>query len=281
MSEQLKFSVAMSVYINDKGSYFNQAITSIIEQTVSPSEIVVVLDGPVKEDIIYILESKKKEVKGRIEIKIIELKKNVGLGKALNIAILNCSYEYIARMDSDDISVKDRFEKQLLCFEKMKGISLVGGYIYEFLDVPKQIVGIRTVPEKDEQIKEYSRKRAPVNHVTVMFKKADVIAAGNYRDWYCNEDYFLWLRMIEKEQKFYNIPENLVYVRVGKDMYNRRGGKRYFISEIKLQRYMLNKKMITRTRYIKNIFLRLVLQILLPSNIRGIVFQKFARRKLV
>lgn len=277
MDEQ--FSVAMSVYRGDNVEYFKVALESILLQTVTPNEIVIVFDGNVDIEILNIIKKKDKEYKEKVEFKVIQLSENRGLGEALKIAVKNCSYDLIARMDSDDISVKDRFEKQLKYLAAHKNISVVGGYIYEFVDDISNVVGIRKVPEENDRIKEYAKKRAPINHVTVMFRKNAVLNAGNYRKWYCNEDYYLWIRMIKNKVEFHNLGENLVFVRVGNEMYRRRGGKKYFCSECKLQQYMLKIGYISRNQYIFNIFIRWIVQILLPNNIRGYIFQKLARTK--
>ena len=122
-------------------------------------------------------------------------------------------------------------------------------------------------------------RRCPMNQVTVMFKKDDVAAVGGYIDWYCEEDYYLWIRLALAGKKFGNINENLVHVRVGEEMYNRRGGIKYFKSEAALQRYMLKKRIISFPRYAINVFERLILQVLMPNKVRGFIFQKFAREK--
>jgi hypothetical protein len=110
-----------------------------------------------------------------------------------------------------------------------------------------------------------------------MLRKEDVLAVGGYQDWYCEEDYNLWIRLALNGYKFYNIQENLVQVRVGKEMYRRRGGYRYFRSEQRLQKYLLQNKLISLPRYVYNIMIRFVVQIVMPNNLRGWVFRKFAR----
>jgi hypothetical protein len=110
-----------------------------------------------------------------------------------------------------------------------------------------------------------------------MFKKDDIMSVGGYQDWYCEEDYYLWIRLTLAGFKFYNLPENLVNVRVGEKAYQRRGGYRYFKSEARLQKYMLSKNIISCWRYMYNVMIRLVVQVLMPNVVRGWVFQKFAR----
>jgi hypothetical protein len=182
-------------------------------------------------------------------------------------------------MDADDISVPQRFEKQLFMLNSDTALSIVGGNISEFVDVEEQIVGCRNVPSKDEEIKKYLKERCPMNQVTVMFRKKDVDKAGGYLDWYCEEDYYLWIRMALANCKFANLDQTLCYVRVGKEMYQRRGGWKYFKSEYGLQKYMLNHNLINSITFVYNVIIRFVVQVLMPNRLRGWVFQKIARKQ--
>ena len=269
------FSIAMSVYYKDSAEYFDRALQSITEaQTKIPSEIVLVCDGPLNSELDAVIDT----YQSRYPIfNIIRLPQNKGLGNALKLAVENASYELIARMDSDDISVSNRFEQQISFFENHPETDIVGGDITEFIGEEKNIVGKRAVPKADYEIKEYMKKRAAFNHVSVMYKKSAVQAAGGYQDWFWNEDYYLWIRMQLNNALFANTGTVLVNVRVGKEMYQRRGGKKYFTSEYRLQKLMLNSKMITFTTYLVNCTKRFIIQMLLPNKIRGWVFRKFAR----
>lgn len=271
------FSVCMCVYGKDNPDWFKSAIDSVLNQTVKPTEIVLVVDGPVPELLNkYISDFQKNDI-----FNVIRLKENQGHGNARRIGLENCKCDLVALMDADDVSLPYRFEKQLEAFNKNNDLSIVGGNITEFVNDETNIVGVRKVPQKNAEINEYIKKRCPFNQVTVMFKKDDIQKVGGYKDWYCNEDYYLWIRMYLNNFKFLNIPEILVNVRVGKDMYNRRGGKKYFISEYKLQKYMLKKHVIGYITFLENVTKRFIVQILLPNSLRGIVFQKFARSKSV
>ncbi len=267
------FSVAMCVYDGDNADHFKVAVDSILNQTVQPDEVVLVVDGHVSSPLASLICEYEKIPC----FKIIRLKENQGHGVARRESLKNCSYDYVALMDADDISVPTRFEKQLKVLNDNKSISVVGGNISEFIDFEDNIVGHRNVPFEDSEIKRYLKTRCPMNQVTVMFRKKDVNDVGGYIDWYCEEDYYLWLRMYLKGMCFSNIPEVLVNVRVGKEMYQRRGGLRYFKSELKLQTYMLKNKIIGFPTYLVNVGKRLIVQVLLPNRLRGWVFRKFAR----
>ncbi|MCI8730343.1 MAG: glycosyltransferase [Lachnospiraceae bacterium] len=274
--EHIKFSVAISIYKNDKSKYFKRAMDSItIEQTVSPSEVILVVDGPVSGKLAETIKYYEDEI---TYLKVVHLEKNVGLGEALRVAVEHCSYEWIARMDADDISLPTRFEQQLSYIRHHPEISIVGGDITEFINREENIVGRRCVPQKDFEIREYMKRRCALNHMSVMYRKEAVLAAGGYLSWYHNEDYYLWIRMWLQGAIFGNTGTVLVNVRVGDEMYRRRGGRRYYESEKALQLYMIIHKMIDRRLYVCNICKRWIVQVLLPNQIRGWVFQKFARK---
>ena len=269
----IPFSVSMCVYWKDNPQHFKAAVESIINQTVKPTEIVLVVDGPVPShlnQIIRFFEVDKRFI-------VIWLPANQGQGNARRIGFENCTYELVALMDADDISCSNRFELQLNEFIANPQISIVGGNITEFVDKPEKVIAARNVPSTDADIRELMKTRCPMNQVTVMFRKSDIAAVGGYIDWYYEEDYYLWLRMFLANQKFKNIQNVLVNVRVGKDMYKRRGGWKYFKSEVKLQGFMKKKKVIALGTYIVNVVERLIVQVLLPYKIRSWVFRKFAR----
>lgn len=216
---------------------------------------------------------------GGITLRVINFDENQGLGKALHIAIEQCSNELIARMDSDDIALPHRFEEQLKFMTAHPRTDIVGGDITEFVDFPDNVVAKRRVPVLDKDIKLYLKRRCPFNHMTVMYKKSAVLASGNYQDLFWNEDYYLWIRMVERGCEMNNTGTVLVNVRTGKNMYRRRGGKRYFQSELFLQKYMLHNGIVGTFCFTSNVLKRFIVQMLLSPTIRGWVFEKFAREK--
>lgn len=272
-----RFSVCTSVYKNDKPEFIKVALDSIlVNQTLKPNEVVLVQDGPVPDSTARLLSDYENYFKGVLIV--IRLKKNGGLGNALKNGVENAKYDIVARMDSDDICAPDRFEKQLAYLESHPECDIVGGQITEFIDTPDNIVGKREVPCDNEAIYHYMRSRCALNHPTVMFKKKAVLDAGNYQDWFWNEDYYMWIRMMEQGCVFANLPDVLVNMRSGLDQYGRRGGKKYFDSEIGIKKLMLEKGMITRKEYIVNYIQRFIIQLMLPNSVRGWVFRTFARK---
>ena len=269
-----KFSVSMCVYVKDSPEWFTAAVESILNQTVKPSEVVLVVDGPVNAQLDAVISYYEKNPLFRI----VRLPQNVGHGKARQAGLSHCRYELVALMDSDDISANNRFEKQLKMFENDSSLAIVGSNITEFVGEPDNIVGARVVETDDAAIRADMKVRCPMNQVTVMFRKSIVERVGGYVDWFNEEDYYLWLRMYLGGAKFANLPDHLVNVRVGKDMYQRRGGKKYFLSEAKLQKYMYDNKVIGFGDFMVNVGKRFIVQILLPNKLRSWVFKKFARK---
>lgn len=268
-----KFSVVMSVYEKDCAEWVDTSIQSVLNQTMPPDEIVLIIDGPIPKKLDAVID--KYETNALFNI--VRFEANKGLGEALRHGVMMAKHSIIARMDSDDICRNDRFELQLNLFKNDSELALSGSSIREFIGDAENTVGIRRVFEVNGDIYRDLKKRCPFNHMTVMFRKEAVLSVGNYKDWHYNEDYYLWIRMAQNNMKFSNIDDNLVYVRVGKDMYNRRGGFKYFKSEVGLQKYMLRHKIIGFGTYFLNVAKRFVVQVLLPNQIRGWVFRKFAR----
>lgn len=198
---------------------------------------------------------------------------NQGHGNARRASLAHCSHNLVALMDADDLALPNRFEKQLEAFAADGGLSIVGGQITEFIGPPSNVIGKRVVPQDDAGIKAYMKKRCPMNQMSVMFKKDFVDKAGGYLDWYCEEDYYLWLRMALAGGKFANVADTLVNVRVGDAMSARRGGWKYFRSEARLQAYMLKKRVISLPRYLYNTAIRFGGEVLLTTKLRTRLFQ--------
>lgn len=266
----------MSVYKSDVPEFVQVALDSIINQTLVPDEIVLIADGPIPDALRDVIEATKARFPALNPIYQAE---NKGLGEALRVAVENAQYDYIARMDSDDISLTDRFEKQMKCFDEDETLSVVGGMITEFVDEPTNITGKRILPLDDKSIKKFMRSRCGVNHVTVIFKKSDLLAAGNYQPWYHNEDYYLWARMMERDFKFKNIQDIVVNVRAGKDQYARRGGMKYYKSQSKTFYYMYRRGLISLPRLLYNYIVRGVVQFAMPNGLRTFVYQNMLRKK--
>lgn len=308
-------SVILPVYRQNSAAQLEEALQSILNQTRLPDEILVVTDGPVSkelEETIFTITSLRSVISvttrqssskldsalaapeihnsklvrssedstkdNTVKIKYLPLEKNRGLGETLRIAVEHTECEYVARMDADDICLPDRFEKQMKCFEEDPELSLVGGMITEFVDTPDNIVDERILPLEDAEIKKFMGSRCGVNHVTVIFKKEDLIKAGNYRSDYRQEDYYLWVRMMKVGCKFKNIPDVVVNVRSGKDQYARRSGWRYYMGHCAIFRLMYHEGMISFPRLVFNYVVRGVVQFLMPNWLRTWTYQHMLRK---
>lgn len=221
----MDYSVLMSVYIKENPQYLEECLRSVFDSTVPSNDVVIVKDGPLTPELDEVLTDYAAKYD---TLRVFPLAENCGLGVALNFGLAHCKNKLVARMDTDDICVKDRFETQLKVFQDNPTISVVGGYISEFVDSVDQIVSTRKVPLTTSEIRTFGKKRNPVNHVTVMFNKEDIVEVGSYQKVkdVGYEDYDLWIRLLLSDKKIINIDKNLVNVRVGRDMYKRRGNKK-------------------------------------------------------
>jgi len=273
----MKFSVLIPVYAKENPEFFIKALNSIVTQTLKPSEIVVVKDGPLTDGLEKVIELFSKNYDNLF--KIVSLEENVGLGDALNIGLKKCSYELVARMDSDDISMPYRFEKQIQVFDRDNKLDVCSGWVGEFDKDEKEIYYYRKVPENHDDIVRYLKIRSAINHPAVMYKKTSVEKAGGYQKMMFLEDYYLWVRMLLKGAKFYNIQEVLVNMRGGENMIKRRAGIAYAKSELKLLNEFKNIGFLTKDEYIRNIFIRVPIR-LMPIGIIKFIY-RFLRTKKI
>lgn len=215
-----RYSVLMSLYTKENPEFLRIAIDSMLNQTVKPSEIVIVRDGPLTETLDFVVKDYNNEDPNLF--KIITNEKNLGLGLALNNGLKVCSYEFVARMDTDDISKSDRCEKQLNCFEADSSLSIVGAWADEFYDDPNIILSTRNVPVEHKDIYEFAKRRSAFNHPVVMYRKSKVLSNHGYSDLRRNQDVDLFGRMLFNGCKAYNIPESLLLFRSNDALKKRR-----------------------------------------------------------
>ena len=269
----MRFSVLLSVYYKESYSAFCKSLDSIFTQTTCPDEVILVEDGLLGSDLNDIISEYSAKYP---TLKIIPLPTNQGLGKALNEGLKHCSYDIVARMDTDDIAKPDRFEKQLAVFEKYSDIDVVGAWIDEFEDDISDVKSVRKLPELPDDIRQFAKRRNPINHPVVMFRKSAVLAAGGYQHFPLFEDYYLWIRMLMNGAKFYNIQESLLYFRFSPEMFKRRGGWRYVISELHFLQKMRQMHFITFSEFMQNLFVRFSIR-LIPNSLRAIIYTKLIR----
>lgn len=264
----------MSVYYKEKPEYLQQAVESIQKQTLPTNDFVLVCDGPLTLELDKVVQTKQQEM-GNV-LKVVRLPGNVGLGNALNEGIKHCKNELVARMDSDDVSYPDRCNKQMKIFNEHPEIAICSGTVEEFSVSIECIDARRLLPETNEEILSFAKKRNPFNHPCVMYKKSAVDAVGSYQDFYLLEDYYLWIRMLMAGYQGCNIQEPLLYMRAGANMYKRRGGWKYAKSQIALFKFMKNQKFIIYREYIVNSIIRTAIS-LVPNKLREFAFNKIKK----
>lgn len=263
------FSVLFSIYHKEKPDQLRSALDSIFTQTVRSNDVVLVEDGVLPKS----LENVVKEYEQKYsEFRVLRFQENRGLGHALNDGIEFCKNEIIARMDTDDIAMPHRFQRQLEIFSKHPEYDMVGSWIQEFEHVPGDSTSIRRVPETPEANLAFAKSRCPVNHPTVMYKKSSVVKSGKYQTALFPEDYFLWIKMLQGGCKIYNIQEPLLWFRYSSETFQRRGGWRYAIDETVTQWRIYKMGFIGVPRLCMNVAIRFGTRIV-PNRLRGKIYQ--------
>ena len=268
------YSVLMSVYYKENPEYLKEAVDSILNQSVKTDDFVLVCDGPLNESLDDVIADYVRTFPGLFNV--YRLPYNVGLAKALNHGILQCKNDIIARMDSDDISVPDRMEQELRIIESQKA-DIVGSNIIEFEGSTDNTGAQRIVPETNEEITLFAKKRSPFNHPSVMYRKSAVIEAGLYDDYRYFEDYNLWVTMLLKGFKGYNIQQNLLYMRAGQDMYKRRGGLHYIKCIFRFKNHLRHMGFISTGAFIVNACGHALVSVI-PNRLRTIIYAKVLRK---
>ena len=271
------YSVLMSVYRNEKPSILEQSMQSIYDQTVPTDDFVLICDGPLTKRLDDVISEMKKKFGKRLNV--IKHDENHGLGYCLRAGIPEFKNDLIARMDSDDISRKDRCEKELEIFTKNPKVSVVGGLVGEFAVTIDEVKSIRKVPEANEEIIKFVKWRSPMNHPSVMFRKKDILAVGNYPEVRKCQDWYLWTNLLMNGYQLYNIQDILVYMREDKTTFKRRSGWQYFKIQKQLYNNMRKKNFISIPQYAAAVSVRFC-SAMAPNSIRQALFKKFMREKV-
>jgi len=250
----------MSIHGGDRPSYLDAAIESIINQTRPADEIVVVRDGPLTEELSLVIKEWQQKRRGLF--KVVSLSENCGLGIALQEGLDACSYDIVARMDADDISCPDRFEKQLKFLQDNPDVAVVSSWMACFEDNPDEIIFVKQMPEKYQDISRIARFRNPIFHAPAMFRRSEVQDVGGYGEHQRNQDYHLWARMLLNGSKITCIPEPLYKVRYNSNFFKRRVSFRHTISMIKLQKEFLTMGFISYPQCAFNMIVRIIAWIL-------------------
>lgn len=268
----MKLSVLMPVYHKESSTYLRQCLESLAFQSLPADEIVIVEDGPLGRPLDAIIAAYKKD----LPIVSLALPAHVGAGPALRAGLFVCRGEYVARMDSDDISFRERFQRQVKFLDSNREIDVLGSAIEEFggnSDVPRTI---RRLPASGRELMRFAQLRNPLNHMTTMFRKDSVLSAGSYQPSPGFEDYHLWARMLMRGHCLHNMDDTFVYVRCGNGMQGRRGGLAYLKQDVAFQLFLCKMGLTTAPGCIRNIAMRTPIR-LAPTFVRSICYKLFLR----
>ncbi len=261
----MSFSVLMSVYHKDKPLYLDRALQSLVDQTLEADEIILVEDGTLPVQLLSVIDF----FRTSLNIRSVRLKENSGLAIALNEGLKHCKYELIARMDSDDISLPYRFQRQVKFMNENPTISVTSAYVEE-IDNQGKMVSVRKLPLSNKSIVDFAKKRNPINHPCAFFRKSDVLAVGGYPDFKKAQDYALWSLMLVHGYKFMNMNDILLKMQAGSAMYERRNIS-YLKQELLLLKYQKNIGFLNYREYLINAFIRSFLR-LSPKFIKRYIY---------
>ncbi|TWI76904.1 glycosyltransferase involved in cell wall biosynthesis [Desulfobotulus alkaliphilus] len=268
----MNFSVLMSVYAKERPEYLREALQSLADQTLKANEVVLVEDGPLGEGLKAVIE----DFCEILNIKSVALTTNQGLAAALNEGLKHCNHELVARMDSDDISLPHRFEKQVPFMQENPHVIVMSGWIEEFDENMENVIFTRRVPQSHASIGQKFKSQNQINHVAVMFRKSNILGVGGYpAEIKKAQDYCLWAKLFVQNAIFHNLQEVLVRVRTGDAFFYRRGFE-YLLNELQMLGYQRKIGFISDPTYILNILIRSVAR-LSPEFIKKLIY-KYARK---
>lgn len=268
-----RFSVLMPVYSLESAEYLAESLHSLAVQSRPADEILIVKDGPIGEALEAVIAHYLTE----LPIVPLQLLENRGLGFALRIGVENCKFEIIARMDADDISAPERFEQQVGFLEAHPEVDAISATIREFNGDPAVSISERRLPSEHTSILAFAKRRCPLNHMAVVYRKSAVLAAGNYQSQFRQEDYDLWVRMLLNGAKLHNLSDLCVFARCGNGMQRRRGGWDYLCSEASLFWHFRSLGFLSTFEVLFNVGLRIPVR-LLPPAFRAHLYRLFVRK---
>jgi glycosyltransferase involved in cell wall biosynthesis len=262
----LDISLIMAVHYEIELNSLEKSIKSIFNQLYIPKEIILIIDGIIKEKL---NDAINEYVAFYGNIKVFRIKNNSGLASALNYGISKANSNFISRLDPEDEVINERFKIQLDEFHSNDNLSICGSYIFEYFNNKKKII---RKPIHNHEIYNSLKFKNPLIHSTIMFKKDKILDIGGYPNIDKCQDYLLWIKAMEKMLVFKNIDKPLVNTNLNLSMMERRSFN-YFKYEFYIYKYMLMKKIITLHFFITISFLRLLIRII--PNIIKINLYKF------
>lgn len=267
------YAVLMSCYAKDLPEWLSLALESMAAQTLRPTEVVLVFDGPLTEGLVAAVDAFDAAHPGLLVR--VPLERNVGLGPALNAGLARCSCDVVARMDADDFSRPARLERQLA--KLAEGYDMVGCNATEFsgdIDSPNSE---RVMPETHDEIIRFAKRRAPFVHPAFVVRRSSLEAVGGYRSVPYAEDFDLFIRLLRAGFRGYNLQEPLVAVRVDDDVYRRRGGLGYARDMLSFNALELREGWFSPAEFLVRSAANVGVA-LIPNGARDLVYKRLLRR---
>lgn len=267
------YAVLMSCYAKDRPEWLSLALESMAGQTLRPTEVVLVFDGPLTEGLVAAVDAFDAAHPGLLVR--VPLERNVGLGPALNAGLARCSCDVVARMDADDFSRPARLERQLA--KLAEGYDMVGCNATEFSGDVDSPNSERVMPETHDEIVRFAKRRAPFVHPAFVVRRSSLEAVGGYRSVPYAEDFDLFIRLLRAGSRGYNLQEPLVAVRVDDDVYRRRGGLGYARDMLSFNALELREGWFSPAEFLVRSAANVGVA-LIPNGARDLVYKRLLRR---
>lgn len=274
---EYEFSVIIPVHFAINELQLKEAFDSVaINQQLLPSELIIVIDGTIQPSRLEFINLYASRLTIPVKIFFTGLSPK-GPGYTRNLGVQNAAFDVVAFMDSDDVSLPDRFLKQIPLLNE-SSYDLIGGQIEELDETLTKSISIRSVPLNNQDISNEFKIRNPINNVTVVIRRDVFLELGGYPELFFGEDYVLWLKMDERNCKMINIDSILVKVRTGEGFLSRRFGNDYLKKNIQLSYYLMKFKAVG-LRYSSLRILKFMLLYILPENLQYFLVKKFTRNQ--
>ncbi len=265
----------MSLYARENPVFLRQSLQSVLLSTVHPDEVVLVEDGPIGPALQGVID----DFRPLLALRSVPLAVNVGLPSALNAGLAHCRNELVARFDTDDICEPERFESQLAFMQAHPEVAALGCAVQEFEPLSGAALGVRAPPLSHDELVSFARLSSPLNHPSVMFRRAAVLSVGAYPTHMtvAFEDYALWIRLVLAGYRLANLPKVLVKMRAGAAQAARRSGLSYAKQEIAFAREFRKVGFLSAWQYLRFIVIRTPIRFLPKRQVVG-VYRRFGRK---
>lgn len=273
-----KFAAMLCVYIKSNCEEVHESLYSAFNnQSLPPSQLIVVFDGPVSESVRSLVNSFSRAH----DVLAINFDVCRGHGLARAAAVNACQYEWLVIVDADDVSMPHRFEVLTDLARAHPCAAVIGGGLVEFNVVNGEKVFGSTVyyPNKPQDVIRYMALRSPIAQPTAMLRVSAIKAVGNYQPWHNNEDYHLWIRLVTAGYELFNVPTPVLWFRIDADLYRRRGSFKYWLSETRLQCFSYRNGATRFHLLLFGISVRFVVQVCMPSSLRELFYKKILRNR--